>query len=138
MVTTFSSQPLAKAVTWEVTVEEPDAIRWQTDVVSARISLNVNIIVPDDPTPRARLIRIVDRAILNAITNFDSNIDYIMRWFAIRYPDQNAKQFKRDMLKSYTLFIDFTEDPIKRELMFFETDLQHLGFHFPVTVRSFQ
>lgn len=133
MPQSFTSTPIDDTVAWDVSEEDESSLRWVTTIRAQPVDLDVNVIVPLDSLRRPYLLK-ADRAIRNVVDNFEHNLEYILRWYKSRYPDSNAARFREDLMKSVTLFIDFTESPVKRELLFWETDLQHLGV--PLTSRG--
>jgi hypothetical protein len=125
-VLSFNSNPMGQSVTWKVAVEDETANRWSTTVMLPRMQVSVEVLVPCSSS-RASRLKVVNRAISNLRTRFDSNITKILRWYADTYPNGKPKAFERELLQSATLYLDFTVTPVKRELIFWRTHLQHLG-----------
>lgn len=127
---TFKSEPLNRVVTWRVSSEDENTDRWSTDVRIPTMKISVEVLVHNTEARNARL-KIVDRAIRNLAERFDRNIELIVQWYAEHcqrgFPNHEPQHFERSLLKSATLFLDFTTKPTKRELLFWKTRLQHLG-----------
>ena len=126
MASDYPTAICGQDVIWERSPEDDGLDRYETDLVFPLTVLNVNVIVMTDSAVETNLT-FVAGLIENLNGHFDANIAYLKDWYQERYTRSTPDEFVSQLLDSVTLFVDFDERPTKIELIFWKTELQHLG-----------
>ena len=126
MSTTISNQILGCPVVWNSSVEEPDAIRWETQIELPNRLLDINVITAVGEDHRKRILE-VSRWVRRLAARFDQNIEEILDWYMENHGVMTRARFRSQLRTNNNFFVDFTESPVRPMLEFYDTDLQHLG-----------